>query len=202
MLVVLGQFDYWAEPGKGTTKEKAMDSVQEAVKQAERYAKKNPERDNPTVTFTYENGVKVELVPAYVDNIGKKSNGAEHTPKGRAYWVPSRTGWQLADYEYEAEEISKANAACNGMLIPIVKMLKAAKREHFPSMKSTSGAATAWARIQLRTVADASARAVDWISGHLAAVRALAPFSYSRRHPRKIGAQTPSLPIRSSLSPV
>ncbi len=136
MLVVLGTFYNWVTDGSGISKEKAMESVEVAVKQAERYAKKNPERDNPTVTFSYENGVKVELVPAYIDNIGKSLSGLEHSPKGRAYWVPSRTGWQLADYDYEADEISKANAACGGLLIPTVKMLKAAKREHFPSMKS------------------------------------------------------------------
>jgi hypothetical protein len=136
MLVVLGTFYNWLTDGSGITPAKAMDSVQEAVKQAERYGKKNPERDNPTVTFTYENGVKVELVPAYIDSIGKRMNGEEYTPKGRAYWVPTRTGWQLADYDHEAEQITAANAASKGMLIPAVKMLKAAKREHFPSMKS------------------------------------------------------------------
>lgn len=137
MLVVLGEFDRWVPDGQGISKEMAMESVQTAVKQAERYAKKNPERDNPTVTFTYEDGVTIELVPAYIDKIGKMPNsGPVYTPKERAFWVPSRTGWQLADYEFEAAEITKANTACGGWLIPTVKMLKAAKREHFPSLSS------------------------------------------------------------------
>jgi hypothetical protein len=137
MLVVLGEFGRWLPAGQGITKEIAMDSVQNAVEKAQRYSKKNPEQDHPTVTFAYENGVTIELVPAYVDNIGAMpNNGYEYTPKGRAFWVPSRTGWQIADYEYEASEITKANAACNGKLIPVIKMLKAAKREHFPTMKS------------------------------------------------------------------
>src|SRR5229473_4485166 len=54
MLVVLGTFYNWVTDGSGISKEKAMESVEVAVKQAERYAKKNPERDNPTVTFSYE----------------------------------------------------------------------------------------------------------------------------------------------------
>lgn len=137
MLVVLGEFDRWVPKGQGISKEMAMESVESAVKSAQRYASKNPERDNPTVTFAYENGVTIELVPAYIDKIGKMPDGGPtYTPAGRAFWVPSRTGWQLADYEYEAAEITRVNGVCNGMLIPAVKMLKAAKRKHFPSMSS------------------------------------------------------------------
>jgi hypothetical protein len=137
MLVVFGEFDRWVPDGQGISKEKALDNLHSAVTMADRYSKKNPDIDSPTVTVEYENGVKIELVPAWIDNIGKGPyGGPEHTPKGRAYWVPSRTGWQLADYDFEAEFITRTNADCGGMLIPTVKMLKAAKREHFPLMKS------------------------------------------------------------------
>lgn len=42
----------------------------------------------------------------------------------------------IADYDYDAEEISKANERSGGYLIPIVKMLKAAKRTLIPDMTS------------------------------------------------------------------
>ncbi len=137
MLVIFGEFDRWVPNGQGISKEKALEDLHTAVTTADRYAKKNPDIDSPTVTIEYENDVKIELVPAWLDNIGKGPNGGpEHTPKGRAYWVPSRTGWQLADYDYEAAYITQTNADCGGCLIPTVKMLKAAKREHFALMKS------------------------------------------------------------------
>lgn len=135
MLVIFGAFDHWV-PSGGITKDKALEDLHTAVTTAERYAKKNPDIDSPTVTFTYENDVTLELVPAWLDNIGRSSKGDEHAPKGRAYWVPSRTGWQLADYDHEADYITKTNEQCGGMLVPTIKMVKAAKREHFPELKS------------------------------------------------------------------
>jgi hypothetical protein len=137
ILAVLGSFDRWVPSGTGTTTQMAMNMVHEAVASADRYAKMNPEQDHPTVTFDYANNVKIELVPAYLDNIGHSSDGSQHAPKGRAYWIPARNAkWELADYDYGADYISGKNQACNGLLIPTVKMLKAAKRWHFPAMKS------------------------------------------------------------------
>jgi SMODS domain-containing protein len=136
VLVVLGVFDRWVPPETSISTETAMREVHSAVVSADRYVKLNPEQDHPTVTFDYANNIKVELVPAYLDNIALSPNGAPR-PRGRAYWIPARNGtWELADYAYDAEYISIVNKDCSGLLIPTIKMLKAAKRWHFPSMKS------------------------------------------------------------------
>ena len=136
ILVLLGEFTSWQVTG-GVTTTIAMNRVHGAVQSSDRYSKMNPEQDHPTITFEYANGVKVELVPAYLDKIGHAPNGNAHQPAGRAYWIPGRSGsWELADYDYEAEYISAANKLSGGLLIPTVKMLKAVKREHCPALKS------------------------------------------------------------------
>lgn len=139
ILVEMGSFNCWlpaSDPG-GITTTKAMDRLFSAIDNTDRYSSKGPVQDHPTVSFSYADGVAVELVPAYVDDIGISSDGAQHAPKSRAYWIPTGTGnWELADYDFERDAIVKANSDCGGWLVPVVKMLKAVKREHFPSMKS------------------------------------------------------------------
>src|SRR5262249_17323883 len=104
---------------------------------SDRYAVKNPIADAPTVTLSFANEEKVELVPAYRDNVGQDWNGVAHSPKGRAYWVPNGTGaWMLSDYDYDAAYISKATERSDGYLVPAIKMLKAIKRRQFPQLKS------------------------------------------------------------------
>jgi hypothetical protein len=136
VLVIMGSFYNWVSEG-GVSTDKAMNDVHGAVVRTDRYSKMRPELDHPTITFQYGNGVAMELVPGYRDQIGKRQDGSTFEPKGRAYWVPASRGrWELADYDYEAEQITAINKSTGGVLIPTVKMLKAAKREHFPSMKS------------------------------------------------------------------
>lgn len=139
VLVVLGAFYSWLRPGDptGVTPAMAMNYVHSIMNNSPRYGAMAPQQDHPTITFEYANNVKVELVPAYKDNIGHSPNGVQHQPTGRAYWIPnSGGGWDLADYDYEAQYISGVNQQTGGLFIPTVKMLKAIKREHFPSMKS------------------------------------------------------------------
>ncbi len=135
ILVVLGQFDRWG-PG-GVTAQMAMDHVHSIVRESERYGAMSPQQDHPTVTFEYANNVKVEIVPAYIDNIGHSPNGIIHSPKGRGYWIPNSLGtWELADYDHDAEYISAVNNQTGGILTPVIKMMKAIRREYFPSLKS------------------------------------------------------------------
>jgi hypothetical protein len=94
----------------------------------------NPTQSNPTVTFEYQDGVKVELVPAYRDYIGHTPDGLKTTVIGRGYWVPKENGWELADYDYEAEHVSAHNQITDGWFVPTIRMLKAVRREHFPEM--------------------------------------------------------------------
>lgn len=136
ILVEMGSFYGWTTPGFGTSPKDAISTLKALLSQNKVYKSMNPKEDEPTVLFRYENGVKVELVPAYVDRIGYSPNGVRHFPVGRAYWVSKNGIWELADYDYDAEYISTKNRECNGWLIPTIKMLKAMKRIHFPEMSS------------------------------------------------------------------
>lgn len=135
ILVVLGEFHNWVSVG-GITPEMAMEEVHSTIKESNRYSGKSPTLDHPTVTLTYDDEIKVELVPAYIDHIGRDQAGNELGSKGRGYWVVKNGKWEIADYDHEAEYISKRNSLSGGYLIPVIKMLKALKREHFSELGS------------------------------------------------------------------
>lgn len=135
ILVILGSVNRWAPFGQGISTQDAMRQAKTYIQESERYSAMNPKIDNPAIIFEHKDGVKVELVPAYIDNIGYYSNGTP-TVKGRGYWVPKSYGWELADYDYDAEFLSALNKISDGMLIPTIKMLKALKRQYFPEMCS------------------------------------------------------------------
>jgi len=135
ILVILGSFYSWVSSG-GIKPEDALEKVEGIVSEHGTYEKIGVETDNPTIIFEYEDNVKIELVPAYLDQIGKAPNGTPTPPVGRGYWIPKNNRWVMADYDYDAEYISKLNRNSYGYLIPIIKMLKAAKRNLFPYMKS------------------------------------------------------------------
>jgi len=129
ILVILGEFHRIATDGSGVSPSDAIDKVYKIMKEHGTYKKMDPSKDYPTVYIEYSDGIKVELVPAYKDFI--------YEPKGRGYRIPkSYYEWTSADYDYDAEYISKRNKETNGYLIPLIKMLKAVKRNLFPEMKS------------------------------------------------------------------
>lgn len=137
ILVVLGSFYNWLPFGAagGIQPHHAMQKMHEIVGDSDRYSAMNPQQDAPTVSFEYHDDVKVELVPAYIDKIGSSPSGTTHSPAGRAYWIVKDGGWVLADYDHEASHISLMNQSADSHLIPTIKMLKAARREHFPLLK-------------------------------------------------------------------
>lgn len=128
ILVILGEFHKTTDES-GVSPSDAIDKVYEIMKEHGTYKKMDPSKDYPTVYIEYSDGTKVELVPAYKDFI--------YEPKGRGYRIPkSYSEWISADYDYDAEYISRKNKETDGYLIPTIKMLKAAKRNLFPEMKS------------------------------------------------------------------
>ena len=129
ILVISGEFHRIATDGSGVSPSDAIDKVYEIMKEHGTYKKMDPSKDYPTVYIEYSDGTKVELVPAYKDFI--------YEAKGRGYRIPkSYYEWTSADYDYDAEYISKKNKETDGYIIPTIKMLKAAKRNLFPEMKS------------------------------------------------------------------
>lgn len=130
ILVIFGYFISWVPAVQGITPTDTLNKLDEIMREHGGYEKMDPEKDFPTVVINYADGTKAELVPTYCDYIG------DTPPKGRGYWIPQRNKWILADYDYDADYISAKNKECDGWLIPTIKMLKAAKRNLFPEMKS------------------------------------------------------------------
>jgi hypothetical protein len=135
ILVVLGNFHSWVSYG-GVTPASALDKVEEIVSDHETYDRMDPEADSPTISFEYADGIKVELVPAYLDQIGYDPAEKPTYPTGRGFWIPKRGKWELADYNYDAAYITQANEAADKYLVPTIKMLKAAKRRLFAKITS------------------------------------------------------------------
>lgn len=129
ILVIKGTFYSWANPGEGITSKDALLSLKKEIVQSERYSSYKPSIDAPTISFTYDDGIHVEIVPAYKDEIGYNSKGVSHV-KGRSYWVATEEGWKIADYDYEAQLLSQINSSCS-YLIPIIKQLKLIRSQHF-----------------------------------------------------------------------
>lgn len=137
ILVIMGGFTGWSTAGYGgVLTSDATWHVNHLLSQNGVYRNKNPKTDDPTVLFYYDSDVKVELVPAFLDNVGYSHEGIPHAPIGRAYWVPKDGKWELADYDYDAAYISVMNDFCEDYLIPTIKMLKAIKNIHFPNLNS------------------------------------------------------------------
>jgi len=126
ILVILGNF---YPCGREVTPSEALNLVDKIMRKHEGYEKMDPEKDFPTVIINYADDTKVELVPAFQDFINE--------PKGRGYYIPKNYNeWGIADYFYDADYISKKNQESAEWLIPTIKILKAAKRNLFPEMKS------------------------------------------------------------------
>ncbi|MCD8484999.1 hypothetical protein LRY60_05435 [Candidatus Woesebacteria bacterium] len=127
ILVILGTFS--TRSPSGLSSNQALGILDELLQTSDRYSVMNPVQDAPTVTFPYGDGkIKVELVPAYRDNIGLSLDGAQSYQQGRCYWVAKEHGWEIADYDFEAVYLTEMNKATGGRLIPFIKVLKALKR--------------------------------------------------------------------------
>ncbi len=134
ILVILGQFDQWS--ANGVTPQMADSKIRQAIRQSSRYESMGPVIDEPAIVFEYKDNIKVELVPAYINNTGYFPSGEVCNPIGRGYCIPKNGQWVHADYDYDADLISALNKKSNEMLVPMVKILKTIKRKHFPNMKS------------------------------------------------------------------
>lgn len=135
ILVVLGSFTGWV-PSGGITPDAALRGLYGMVCNSNRYRSMRPVADDPTVKFEYEDGIEVELVPAYLDMIGHSPDGTAHYPTGRAYWIPKDGDWKLADYNHDATYITRQNAIARDWLVPTIKMLKSLRREYFPQLSA------------------------------------------------------------------
>jgi len=139
ILVDIGDCFNWvaANDPSGISAAQALGKVHSTASSSDRYSTKRPTTDAPTITLTFADNVKVELVPALRNAGGVGPRGEAVLPVGRGYWIPQNDGsWMHADYDYEAEHISATNLATGGRLVPAIKMLKAIRRMHIPNLRS------------------------------------------------------------------
>lgn len=130
ILVEMGSFISWSPPGQGIFCDGALNSLETAIKSNLKYRKMGVQEDRPAIIVPYTDGSIVEVVPAYRDNF------PDHTPSGRAYYVPRASRWVLADYDYDADYVSRMNKNSKNLLIPCIKMLKAWRRNLAPALRS------------------------------------------------------------------
>ena len=135
ILVIVGDNYGWVTSG-GITPQSVLDQLHTVVNESARYGDMNPYQDAPTVTVTYSDEIQAQLVPALIDKVGKDQWGRDLGAVGRGYWIVKNGIWQMADYDFEADYISKQNELSLGHLIPVIKMLKALKRTYFPELDS------------------------------------------------------------------
>jgi Second Messenger Oligonucleotide or Dinucleotide Synthetase domain len=135
VLVSLYSAREYARAGEGANSGDALARVYQAVRSSETFRAMEPERDAPVVVLEYADDFKVELVPAVEDGTGNKA----HADGTSACWVPQPGGgWMTADYEYDANYISRLNQSDElaGALVPTIKLFKAFAREHSLPLKS------------------------------------------------------------------
>lgn len=135
VVVCLGNFTgYSYFPGAGVTPADALRTVQAALKDNAVYRMMRPRIDAPTIILDYNDDFSVELIPCYRDLSGRY-------PRlfGSACYVVGATGsWEPADYDYDAEYLTRLNQSSDvdGRLIPAIKTTKAFLRNHGISIKS------------------------------------------------------------------
>jgi len=136
ILVIMGAFYSWATPGTGVYAAASLAALHGTLSRSDRYGSMAPITDAPTVRLHQSGNIEVELVPAYLDQVGHNSAGDVLGPAGRGYWVPKDGGWVMADYDFEAQYLTEQNTLAEGYLIPTIKMLKSARRRFFPDLPS------------------------------------------------------------------
>src|ERR1051326_6084702 len=105
IIVIMGEFHQWLAAG-GVSPQAALDALHSTIETSARYNAMEPVQDAPTISLTAADDIEVQLVPAYVDMIGRDPSGNELGAIGRGYWVAKEGKWKMADYDHEAEWIS------------------------------------------------------------------------------------------------
>lgn len=115
-------------PGVWETPKDALNKIQSVLLASSIYSVMKPKSDAPTVLLTYADQLTFEIVPALVDKIGKHN----HLPgEPDCYLVGLKPDtWSPADYDYEADYISRLNKQIGGTLVPSIKLIKTFLRGH------------------------------------------------------------------------
>ncbi len=131
ILVSFGPVTRWVNDGSASGPEDLLRVLYAAVRSSKRYQVLEPTIDSPVITMSYSNEFSMELIPCTVDQVSSLP------PRiCRPYLVPYSGGWKWADYDYDAELITRCNKQSGGKLIPSIKLCKGFVRNHGLPFKS------------------------------------------------------------------
>jgi SMODS domain-containing protein len=135
VLVSLGRFAQHSELGTaGLTPSEALMIVQPAIQLNEIYRVMPQQQDHPTVRVEYADQMAIELVPGFEDLRTQHYRG----PNGPNCYIVGNSlyRWITADYDYDAQSISRLNARAEQKLVPTIKLVKAYFRNAGVPLKS------------------------------------------------------------------
>jgi SMODS domain-containing protein len=134
-LVSFGRFSQYSETGpEGCTPSGALQIVRQAIQSNEIYSVMPQQQDHPIVRVECPDQIAIELVPGFED----LRTQHHHGPNGPNCFLvaASQYRWIAADYDYDAQIISRLNARADGKLVPTIKLVKAYFRNARIPLKS------------------------------------------------------------------
>jgi Second Messenger Oligonucleotide or Dinucleotide Synthetase domain len=135
VLVSFGRFPQYAELGEASvTPGEVLQIVRHVVGPNEIYKVMPQQNEHPIVRVEYADQMSIELVPGFEDSRTQHSHG----PDGPKCYIVgcSLYRWIPADYDYDAQCISRLNALTEGSLVPTIKLVKAYFRNVAVPLKS------------------------------------------------------------------
>lgn len=135
VVATVGTATRMASPGEnGLTPQGALERVKSALIGNLTYKSMSPRVDAPVVSITYADKLMIEVVPAFVNKMVK----ARAAPQdAECYLIGTSAGqWKPADYDYDAQYITAANAVAASYLVPASKLVKMFVRNQGLDIKS------------------------------------------------------------------
>jgi hypothetical protein len=135
VLVSFGLFSQSSAPDKeGFTPSRVLNILRLAIRSNETYRVMPQRQDQLTVRLEYADQMAIDLLPAFEDPRWQHFHGPDHPNcfvVGRSPFT-----WIAADYDYDAQIISRLNAQAEEKLIPTIKLVKVYLRNASVPLKS------------------------------------------------------------------
>jgi hypothetical protein len=133
--VCLNNFTEYAKDDEGVSPSQALNKVMLALEKDKTYKLMKPEKDVPTVTLEYSDGLRIEIVSCY-RSVGRHFH--RNSPPYCYIIGKDNNSWQTADYDYDAQVISGLNQveSVKQALVPSIKMVKRFLHNYRSPLKS------------------------------------------------------------------
>jgi Second Messenger Oligonucleotide or Dinucleotide Synthetase domain len=131
-LAVLGEVRQYSAPGEGFSPAQALEHVRRALRADQTYMVMAPKADAPVVSLDYSDGFRMEIAVGYRELTGQYPRQGDPA----CYVVADKDQWRPADYDFDAQLISRLNQQSGGGLVPMIKLLKRWTRNQNVPLKS------------------------------------------------------------------